>query len=365
MKVTPKDRSVPSPQIGKSTGPNTNGNGVKNITLETRQIQDLQEYLKHPNAIQPAFPTFKPPYFYWWQRLEFGNVTLPAEGGQCFRGYLQVDHGQIPEAVKRMIRVAEDRSSEGKATCFKVLLAKVRVECIENFMEYKIGVFQETSPDEPVICLYSIDKNGIEEIFNALIGNGKWQEIESARTSYCRRKGTSSYFDQAGKEWRSLNCNTGPGYSEDTVEAYQDDWRDHVIGTKTVVLETVRSMADRSDLLISVPAQAAELEKQWQNLIVNMTDLIKLYQALILSERQDPSPQNIAIMRFRRLGIESQLSKANGEMSEVLWRITEFRRLLTDHLKQIDRRSQQTNAGQNQLREIISQALKRLESIKT
>jgi hypothetical protein len=65
----------------------------------------------------------------------------------------------------------------------------------------------------------------------------KWQQFEERRNKKNngigpRRPGTNAFIDSLGKEWRSLNYNDQPGYSEH--QAADDQWREKKIGTPSI-----------------------------------------------------------------------------------------------------------------------------------
>lgn len=76
----------------------------------------------------------------------------------------------------------------------------------------------------------------MQNILNALAQNHQWQTIEQNRNVKFngrapRRPGTNAFIDPSRREFRSLNYNNKPGYSEN--EAVTPYWRLQKVGTPT------------------------------------------------------------------------------------------------------------------------------------
>lgn len=155
-----------------------------------------------------------------WQHVRYGK-ELEKRGGELFRGYLMIEPTDFPTALEILSQMAEERLKIRKTTRFKWLLNPRLINLKE---------------EDPRIVLYALDLEDIQEMLTILSQDHRWQRIESKRNKRydglaSRRPGTNSFIDKDGKEWRSLNYNDRPGYSEN--EAADPNWRNYKEGTPT------------------------------------------------------------------------------------------------------------------------------------
>jgi hypothetical protein len=152
-----------------------------------------------------------------------------------------VEPKRLPLALAILKREAIRRESQGKSTEFKWLLSandsglKEQVESGQRESK-KTGEYQKLGPTDPRIALYSDTPQEIQDILSSLARDPQWHTIEEARAGAFvgnapRRPGTNSFVDSSRREWRSLNFNNKPGYSE--AEAKIPTWRKDKIGTPT------------------------------------------------------------------------------------------------------------------------------------
>ncbi|GEM_PF-5517539 len=182
---------------------------------------------------------------YWWQQVTFGSLPQK-DSDHLFRGYLMVDPHDMIFAVHGLELLAEERKKQGKTTDFKWLKmtfppdlpADQRASYGSN--ANNIGNYPNLNPTDPRIVIYADNPSDIQEILQALSANPTFLNVvEQNRIKKYggkpenapRRPGTNAFVDTNGREWRSLNFNDKPGYSED--EAADPDWRDRKIGSRT------------------------------------------------------------------------------------------------------------------------------------
>jgi hypothetical protein len=182
--------------------------------------------------------------FFWaWAVFEY-KPAWPMD----YRGYLQVDFTQIPEAVRIFLKLAKKLSKEGRSFAFKFLLGNVHIETtLKNAgkavdlsdLRKLTGYYDRMSPSEPVIALYAKSKEDVLAILEQLSQMPEWLNIEKERTSNHRREGASSYTNRAGKEFRTLCYLEAGGCAEDFVREAREngkDWRSLVNGPRTSIL---------------------------------------------------------------------------------------------------------------------------------
>lgn len=174
---------------------------------------------------------------YAWQEVAFGSPRTKGSD-YLYRGYLMVEPDYMPKALQILTRVARERASQGKGTDFKWLMATQSSIPARSDM----GKYNYLHPQDPRIALYGDEQRDVAEVLAALAENPDWQKIEANRFDHARlfgdnipprRPGTNAYIDPTGVEWRTLNYNNRPGYSEN--EAADPDWRDIKMGTPTVM----------------------------------------------------------------------------------------------------------------------------------
>lgn len=176
-----------------------------------------------------------------WQEVRFGE-GVKGNDNQLYRGYLMVEPEKLPLALGILSKLAEDRKTRGLTTEFKWLLKPEDPDWInkitsgQEWNPREIGDYSYLKPEDPRIALYADKPQDIQNILNALAQNPQWRTIEEGRIKTYegkppRRPGTNSFIDPSGKEWRSLNYNNKPGYSEG--EAQNPHWRDLKVGTPT------------------------------------------------------------------------------------------------------------------------------------
>ncbi|MBI3069768.1 MAG: protein kinase [Candidatus Levybacteria bacterium] len=174
-----------------------------------------------------------------WQEVIYGPKRIK-NGDNCFRGYLMVEPENMDLVLIGLRKLAEKRQKEGKRTDFKWLLASDKeVSKTGTRIDNLIGSYPELKPTDGRIVIYGDALDEVKEILAGIATDPWWQEVEQHRVAKFgglpenapRRPGTNSFVDASGKEWRTLNYNDKPGYSED--EAADPDWRAKKAGTKT------------------------------------------------------------------------------------------------------------------------------------
>ena len=105
---------------------------------------------------------------------------------------------------------------------------------INNF-----GKYNQLEPTDPRIAIYGETSEEIQQILTELVKNSYWQYVESGRlTKFLgaippRRPGTNAFIYK-DQEYRTLNFNDHPGYSEN--EAADPNWRDKKNGSHTQMI---------------------------------------------------------------------------------------------------------------------------------
>lgn len=181
--------------------------------------------------------------FFWvWASFEH-KPAWPMD----YRGYLQVDLAQIPEAVRVFQMLAKKLSEAGKSFAFKFLLGNIHIATtLKNAgraadlpdLRKLLGFYDRMSPSRPVIALYAKSKEEILAILEQLSQMPEWQKIENERRHKNRREGASTYTNKAGQEFRTLCYLETAGCAEDFVKAAAEDggWRSQVKGARTGLL---------------------------------------------------------------------------------------------------------------------------------
>src|SRR3989344_4999642 len=185
-----------------------------------------------------VFPTLGK---YNWQSVLYGSEQL-RDSDNSFRGYLMIDSQDIPQAMNLLMRVATQRVLEGKRTHFKWLQSIHPINS-PDYLKFiqddkNLGTYTGLNPTEPTIALYGDRLEEVREILESLAQIPEWQTIEAHRAAAFggaehapRRPGTNILIVN-GQEYRSLNFNDQPGYSEE--EAQDPNWRDQKEGSATV-----------------------------------------------------------------------------------------------------------------------------------
>lgn len=177
-----------------------------------------------------------------WQRIAYGPERLK-DSHNSYRGYLMVNPTDFPQVLEVLQRVAIQRSQNNKTTEFKWLLASgpTREHIYDDGLQ--IGKYLELEASDSRIVITADSSSEIKEILTALSIQPEWKTIELNRNDQFkltlprapRRTGTHALIVEQGKrrvEWRSLNYNDKPGYSEN--EAQDPNWRDHKDGMATL-----------------------------------------------------------------------------------------------------------------------------------
>ena len=172
-----------------------------------------------------------------WQEVTYGpSRTLNSDN--CYRGYLMIEPEDMPKVLPILIQLGEQRKAGGKRLDFKWLKRTFSYSGTATKIT-NIGQYQELNPTDPRIAIYGDTQEEVQEILATLANNPEWQSIESKRTNKFggtertpRRPGTNAVIIN-GTEYRSLNYNDKPGYSED--EAQDTNWRAQKQGTPTVM----------------------------------------------------------------------------------------------------------------------------------
>lgn len=179
-----------------------------------------------------------------WEQATFGTGSMK-ENEEIHRGYLMVEANDIAKAVQILRKKAQERLAAGKPTEFKFLLMTIPEDLkdatakSDYFHDMShVGNYEDLQPTDPRIALYADDATDIQEILAMLAEDPEWQDLEQNRviasggaTDNAPRRPGSNAFMHNGKEYRTLNYNDQPGYSE--AEAANPDWRLNKIGTPT------------------------------------------------------------------------------------------------------------------------------------
>lgn len=170
-----------------------------------------------------------------WQQVGMGKYP-DKDGGDLFRGYCMIEPEDIPQAVEILLKLGKDRLQSGKSTNFKWLLKRDRTGLAMDGMDEELGDYQTLEKTDPRIAIYADDPREIRDILSALSRDPHWQDMEQRRVAVAadRRPGTNAFVD-GGREYRSLNYNEVPGYSED--QADDPSWRERKVGTPTITYE--------------------------------------------------------------------------------------------------------------------------------
>lgn len=225
-------------------------NLVKNAAQKTEAQKAAQEQKKlhdglllaknrfeiaRQNGIAKLSPEYATAGKFLWQEVIYGPERK-RNGDNCYKGYLMIEPEDMPEALQILAGIGSYRQAAGKSLDFKWLLNTY--DRSAAFDPRVVGTYK-LAPTDPRIALYADTPEEILEILSALAANPRWQALEQKRVdkmggtpAYApRRPGTNAYIDASGKEWRSLNYNNKPGYSED--EARDPNWRNAKQGANT------------------------------------------------------------------------------------------------------------------------------------
>lgn len=170
---------------------------------------------------------------YLWQIEGYGN-KLKNESDDLYRGYLMVEKENIPAMVEILREIAKEKVKQNKNLSFKWLIGKGDVNRINKEKSY--GEYENLQDPDPRIVIYGDTAENIQDIIKELTTDTRWAEsirkLSEKRSGKARRPGTNAYIDPEGREWRVINYNDKPGYSED--EAKDVDWRNKKLGSKSV-----------------------------------------------------------------------------------------------------------------------------------
>lgn len=174
-----------------------------------------------------------------WQQIVFGE-GISGKDEEIYRGYLMIEPEDFPAALNILMQVAEERHKKGMPSEFKWLMRTgVNEDREKNDLNYRpteIGDYSDLKPYDPRIAIYGHTLLEIRSILEALARNEKWQAFEINRNKNHsaagpRRPGTNLLVYPEGREWRTLNYNDVPGFSEN--EALDENWRNKKIGIRT------------------------------------------------------------------------------------------------------------------------------------
>ncbi len=209
--------------------------------------QELQVLQRNGEVqISPGFLTAGK---FLWQHVTYGD-SLQKHSDDLYRGYAMIEPEDMPKALDILMHIGEQRKAEGKNTDFKWLVmtypkhgnAADMAQYVSN--PDNVGQYNELTSTDPRIAVYADEQSEIQEILRTLAETPEWKEIEVNRIkrnggkpeNTPRRPGTNA-FTHNGREYRSLNYNNQPGYSES--EAADPNWRDNKTGSKTVLLSGI------------------------------------------------------------------------------------------------------------------------------
>lgn len=201
----------------------------------------------HENGMVEECESFPTGGRFVWQGVRYGPEHVK-DSDNSYRGYLMVEAEDIPGALNAVARIARERKAQGKTTEFKWLVMTHPpfqdpgewapfVKDVQNF-----GAYTGLDARDPRIVIYGDSVDEVKEILTDLSQQAEWHGIEGRRNQAFggrpapRRPGTNAFIEQArgGREWRSLNYNEKPGYSE--AEASDPEWRSRKEGSPSVVL---------------------------------------------------------------------------------------------------------------------------------
>jgi hypothetical protein len=205
---------------------------------------------------------------YSWQLIARGPETTESlPFSHTYRGYLQVDPEQMPQAVECLSELARQREAQGKSTEFKfcfcnfslansgfMRMYRAEIETKQQLSANIVGHYDNRQADRPLIALYGRDLAQILEILDGLSRSPAWARIEAERSSNARREGSNAYIDRNGREWRSLCFNRQPGCAEDFI-AQHPDWRAAVQGKATSQISVAPSPVQISRIITIGPTE--------------------------------------------------------------------------------------------------------------
>ncbi|OGK34958.1 hypothetical protein A3F58_00320 [Candidatus Roizmanbacteria bacterium RIFCSPHIGHO2_12_FULL_37_9b] len=217
---------------------------AKNLNQELRRHYDDLTNLRRSKQIQSGHIASGGKF--WWQEVIYGP-DISSLGDDAYRGYLMIEPEDFPRALALLEKIGADRKNTGKRLDFKWLLMTypdgLDTTQWANFVNdpNNIGRYDRLEDTNPRIVIYGDSSAEVQEILALLAEHPEWSEIERHRLdkyggkpeNAARRPGTNA-FNYNDKQYRSLNWNDQPGYSED--EAEDEDWRAKKVGDRTVVL---------------------------------------------------------------------------------------------------------------------------------
>ncbi|MFA6431000.1 MAG: hypothetical protein WCV91_01245 [Candidatus Margulisiibacteriota bacterium] len=140
-----------------------------------------------------------------WCAVAFGGPVIQNGGKELFKVYAQVDHGQIPAAVKVLIKVAQKRMAKGMPTQFEFLVSRHDLRRERNAI---LGCYYEADPAATVIVLYFHNQEERNRFMHQLSLNTSWHDIESQRVAKVLRAGTTAYINRKTRiEFRTICYN--------------------------------------------------------------------------------------------------------------------------------------------------------------
>ncbi|QQG44216.1 MAG: hypothetical protein HYW86_05150 [Candidatus Roizmanbacteria bacterium] len=169
-----------------------------------------------------------------WQRIVYGS-PIKSDSDHAFRGYLMIEPEDFPGVLDLLMKVGEERKKRHDRLDFKWLMGAYKV----GETNKELGKYDGLLPTDARVAIYGDSQVEIEEILKRLADDPRWQEFENNRIKKSggkpenapRRPGTNALKYKLN-EFRSLNYNNKPGYSEH--EAADPNWRDNKVGDKTV-----------------------------------------------------------------------------------------------------------------------------------
>jgi len=181
---------------------------------------------------------------YIWEEVIYGP-EMTKGSDELYRGYLMIEPEDMSRVLAILRTLGNIRRGRGQRLDFKWLqMTRPAFPTDEERNRYladinNFGKYNQLEPTDPRIAIYGETSEEIQQILTELVKNSYWQYVESGRlTKFLgaippRRPGTNAFIYK-DQEYRTLNFNDHPGYSEN--EAADPNWRDKKNGSHTQMI---------------------------------------------------------------------------------------------------------------------------------